>query len=504
MKITLPLILVASLLSSICPAQNNVRTDSTGRGSIDYSFPEVEDYNSWDLTGHFGLTYPSTDITGRQRMGIGIDLTKFLSHSFALQARLLHAGLKGEDENRPQYQYTTNIQYDITLNAVIQAGNISFLQRRHAIAIFASAGFGILHYSPKVFLDGGYVPLKGVYSQYTSPPVIEDYEGSTDVVIPLAIGAKYRIADQYSLLFEYSLRKTYSDKLDGFFKLLSADDNYSYISIGLIRHLGSAPKVLEWENPLQQAYNDLYQSKNELAKMKKDSDNDGVPDLYDKDPNTPAGAKVYGDGTAVDTDDDGIPDYADAEPFSSKHAVVDARGKEIQNKADTNTYAQNNLYVSEILKNKIKNENEKKSEAAASINSIGKPNASEPQTATSVTPESGSVTVTNTATVDSLPSVYFKVQEDALNDRHYPSLNQIGKIILQNNSGLKYSIVGVCDSQGSLKYNMALGKRRAEAVREYLMREFHIDGSRLIVETLGKTGQNSGALNRRVDVVIVK
>ncbi|MFC2127601.1 thrombospondin type 3 repeat-containing protein [Bacteroidota bacterium] len=46
-----------------------------------------------------------------------------------------------------------------------------------------------------------------------------------------------------------------------------------------------------------------------------DSDGDGVVDQFDKEPNTPSGAKVYGNGVAVDTDSDGLPDYKDACPL---------------------------------------------------------------------------------------------------------------------------------------------------------------------------------------------
>ncbi|MFC2110399.1 OmpA family protein [Bacteroidota bacterium] len=46
-----------------------------------------------------------------------------------------------------------------------------------------------------------------------------------------------------------------------------------------------------------------------------DTDHDGVADVYDKEPNTPSGVKVYGNGVSVDSDNDGIPDYQDNCPF---------------------------------------------------------------------------------------------------------------------------------------------------------------------------------------------
>ena len=49
----------------------------------------------------------------------------------------------------------------------------------------------------------------------------------------------------------------------------------------------------------------------------KDSDQDGVMDEFDKDPNTPAGALVYGNGIPIDSDRDGLPDYKDKCPLES-------------------------------------------------------------------------------------------------------------------------------------------------------------------------------------------
>ena len=44
-----------------------------------------------------------------------------------------------------------------------------------------------------------------------------------------------------------------------------------------------------------------------------DADNDGIPDQFDLQPNTPSGVAVDARGRALDTDGDGIPDYKDKE-----------------------------------------------------------------------------------------------------------------------------------------------------------------------------------------------
>jgi len=61
-----------------------------------------------------------------------------------------------------------------------------------------------------------------------------------------------------------------------------------------------------------------------------DGDHDGVPDYLDKCPDTPAGVQVYQSGSQagcpVDSDGDGVPDYQDRCPNTPKGAPVDANG----------------------------------------------------------------------------------------------------------------------------------------------------------------------------------
>jgi peptidoglycan-associated lipoprotein len=57
--------------------------------------------------------------------------------------------------------------------------------------------------------------------------------------------------------------------------------------------------------------------------------------------------------------------------------------------------------------------------------------------------------------------------------------------VMRANPGLRLRIEGHCDQRGSTEYNLALGQRRAEAVRAYLV-NLGIDGSRLSTISYGK------------------
>lgn len=57
-----------------------------------------------------------------------------------------------------------------------------------------------------------------------------------------------------------------------------------------------------------------------------DSDGDGVYDHMDRCPNTPAGAPVDADGCPLDSDADGVPDYLDACPDTPRGTTVNSEG----------------------------------------------------------------------------------------------------------------------------------------------------------------------------------
>jgi peptidoglycan-associated lipoprotein len=80
--------------------------------------------------------------------------------------------------------------------------------------------------------------------------------------------------------------------------------------------------------------------------------------------------------------------------------------------------------------------------------------------------------------------------------------------ILRSNPNVRLRVVGHTDERGSLEYNLALGMRRANAVREYLS-GFGIDGSRFETTSMGEdspvsggTSESAWAQNRRAEFVI--
>jgi len=80
--------------------------------------------------------------------------------------------------------------------------------------------------------------------------------------------------------------------------------------------------------------------------------------------------------------------------------------------------------------------------------------------------------------------------------------------VLRANPGVRLRIEGHCDQRGSTEYNLALGQRRAEAVRAYLV-NLGIDGGRLSTLSYGKErplvegdDEDSFARNRRAEFAV--
>ena len=108
-----------------------------------------------------------------------------------------------------------------------------------------------------------------------------------------------------------------------------------------------------------------------------------------------------------------------------------------------------------------------------------KPVEEKPLEVAKVQPQSPPVPVKN------LADVYFEYDRFSLRDKDKNILNENAQIIINNMSGRKVVIEGHCDERGTESYNMILGKRRAEAVKEFLV-DLGVPEENLEVVSYGK------------------
>jgi OOP family OmpA-OmpF porin len=106
-----------------------------------------------------------------------------------------------------------------------------------------------------------------------------------------------------------------------------------------------------------------------------------------------------------------------------------------------------------------------------------------------------------------LYGILFDTAKATLKAESAPALEEVAKL-LQSNTSLKLRVVGHTDNQGALEANIALSKRRAEAVTAALASTHGIAPNRLSaygVADLAPVASNSAeegrAKNRRVELV---
>ncbi len=104
---------------------------------------------------------------------------------------------------------------------------------------------------------------------------------------------------------------------------------------------------------------------------------------------------------------------------------------------------------------------------------------------------------TGTETVEYLATgvkdrVFFATNKSVLTTASRDTLRKQAAY-MRKNSDLTFAIEGHADERGTREYNLALGERRANAVKDYLM-TYGISGSRLSVISYGKERPvNSGS-----------
>ena len=143
---------------------------------------------------------------------------------------------------------------------------------------------------------------------------------------------------------------------------------------------------------------------------------------------------------------------------------------------------------------------------------VAAPPAPRESTATPAVPPHAAAGATGApggTTASPLKDVFFAYDRALLTDDAKRILNEdVGW--LKANSQVQIAVEGHCDERGTAEYNLALGERRAKAVRDYLAAA-GVDGSRIRTISYGKErpfapGHDESAWrwNRRAHVVVAR
>jgi peptidoglycan-associated lipoprotein len=99
--------------------------------------------------------------------------------------------------------------------------------------------------------------------------------------------------------------------------------------------------------------------------------------------------------------------------------------------------------------------------------------------------------------------IYFEYDSHAVQSEDLPKIKEMSEW-LKANSGVRIVVEGHCDERGTVEYNLALGQKRAEVVKNHLTK-FGIDEKRIRTISFGKEmpadpghTEDAWAKNRRV------
>ena len=343
-------------------SKNNLEQFRAFRAN-EYPYPP-KPRDQWEIGLHLGVPLIYGDIQPQIGIGGGISARKSFGHVFSI--RLDYTG--GLERGISSYLYTTGYgiwqkyytgignpyvpnyrtithQFNVDFIAVLNNG--SHYRGNPWWNIYVFGGPVLLYANTTVdALNSNGVPynfsninfqqsnsavirnvkqiLQGNYISQFQPQgssAITTFGNGANLLLGASggIGAAFKLNKRLNIGVEERVTYPLNSNLDGF----SATNRNAilYTSVRLNINIGNASKRTEplwWINPNNYVYTELTEPRHiKLPKIVlPDSDNDGVTDQFDLEPNTPAGAPVDTHGVTKDTDGDGVPDYRDKEPLT--------------------------------------------------------------------------------------------------------------------------------------------------------------------------------------------
>ncbi|MGQ2106363.1 OmpA family protein [Ornithobacterium rhinotracheale] len=403
-------------------------------------------FNDWSVAVYAGLPLIqgadlNTAVSNHGMVWGGYDLqavlTKQITHAFGLGLQFNYGKTKqqafhGKDEYKGHTDYFMwSLQGDVNFsNLFRRVDNKS----RYAWALHGYGGIGTLQYD-------SYISKNGMDDIQTMKA-----RGFGSVYINGGGGLRYKVNQRLDIEAKAMYYFTGDEEFDGSTggtqydpgKFQDGtpiapvanfeegkDDGLFTFSIGALFKLGKHYEHLSWSDPLADIYPGP--SPEELQAMlvvcaQGDKDDDGVCDDWDRELNTPLGARVDGAGRALDTDLDGVIDLYDK--CVTLPGPADNDGCPLHQDA----------------------------EAAINL---------------------------------AIANLEFSLNSDVISPSYYPLLDKAAEYLKYFKDDV-YNVVGHTDARASQAYNLGLSRRRAQAVKDYLVQKHGVPSSQLNVIAVGK------------------
>ena len=240
------------------------------------------------------------------------------------------------------------------------------------------------------------------------------------------LGLKYNLSKRIDLEGRAMYIVTGDDEFDGGGEdvkewpgynqiLKNSSDNLVTVNLGITFKLGKHSQHLAWYDSNNAALDKLSalasRSSDLVVCEKGDADNDGVCDDWDRELNTPIGARVDGSGKALDMDFDGVIDLTDK--------CVTVPGL---------------------------------------VENYGCPYIDE-----------STLVIVDENTKKFFEGIVFDLDKATLTQKSIEKLDIAAKILSKSNKNARYLVIAATDTRASDSYNLELSNRRAQAVIKYLV-----------------------------------
>lgn len=478
------------------PASRMEQHDKWLKG--EYKFPAKE-RNMWQVALTTGALYLGSDINSEWGYGFGLEVRKALGYTVSARLRYTGGDAYGlnwtpdawiaynpavNGVNNPATDYYDDINgrgyvylnhktriHQLGLDALININNIRFHKESNFFAPYIFGGFGIMAYE----VTADQLDANGNKYDYESVPVgvprqqrdyvrsmlDRDYETpaqsgghftvmdkAANMTLSMGVGLGFKLSKRIEVGLEHRATWTGDDLVDGQkwthqrtvdgpqnFPTQGGSDWVHYTSFRVGFNIGKNAQEPSWYvNPLNYLYNYLgyLDEKTDFT----DSDDDGVPDLWDDEPDSPEGAIVDTHGVTKDSDGDGCPDHEDPEPFSSpQYPIVDCKTQWPEGISEER--------VVELIKE-------------------------------------------NSIDGWFLPTIHFNTDKSRILPEFYSNMQYVGEM-MNRYKWMHIDVIGHCDYRASEEYNLGLSQRRAEAAVNFLVENYGVSRDRFNIKYEGES-----------------
>ena len=368
----------------------------------------ISDYNKWSIDLGAGVNKPLRPMKSGYYtktpdfLNVHAGVRYMFNDKFGLQANASYNEFKEGGSSLP----FKSEMWSYGLDGVVNLGNVlDFKSWTNTFGLLAHAG-------------ASYSTLKG------KEPVKSD----TDQMVTLNVGIQpqIRLGNRVALFLDASIHGNVKQDL-GFegqargSSVRGFDGYFMTTTAGISIYLGGNDKHADWVSADYDVENMMADMDQRLSKIETDlvdSDQDGVPDYLDREPNTPSGVMVDTKGRAIDVNQDGIPDELEG-ALDRRYARAGQATTESSSESGTIRNLINNGYV----------------------------------------------------------NVYFKFDSTQPEVYSLEAINYLATY-MKENTGAEAELIGYADSVGNADYNANLSERRAKAVYDILIAT-GVDESRL-------------------------